>query len=189
MFRILCNLILNDWPRQIGIFSAEKFFHTIFNFTYRMAIVCIALISVLGCKQKEMTAEEKQAISHEITSVLNKYVQAISQKGLMAEFAFLDSSADFYWIPPGYAAALKYDSIKAIISGIAPGIKSMDNTYHSIQISPYSATYAGYTAHINSNSVDTAGNTNSTSLLESGTMIKRNTGWKLLSGHTSVVNK
>lgn len=147
----------------------------------------IPLLLFIGCKRNELTIAEKENISNEIQVVLNKYTQAIKKDGLMAEFAYLDSSNDFYWIPPGYTSALNYDSVRTIISGIAPGIKSMDNTYHSIQIWPYSATYAGYTAHVKSIGVDTAGITGTTHLLESGTMVKRNTGWKLLSGHTSVV--
>lgn len=141
----------------------------------------------MACKNQDLTIAEKTTITNEITAVLSKYTQAIKNDGLMAEFAFLDSSADFYWIPPGYTSALKYDSIKAIISEIAPGIKSMVNTYHSIQVWPYSATYAGYTAHVKSIGVDTAGNTNNKNLLESGIMIKRSNGWRLLSGHTSFV--
>lgn len=155
--------------------------------TLRMAGLLIPLLFVFACNQKELSLTEKAAISNEITEVLNRYTRAIGQDGLLAEFSFLDSSSDFYWIPPGYTSALQYDSIKAIISGIAPGIKSMNNTYHSIQVFPYSATYAGYTAHVNSNSVDTGGNTYTTNLLESGTMIKRKNGWKLLAGHTSLV--
>ena len=168
--------------------SKRTFFNTIgFSSAYKITGIVITLIILLGCYQTKLTNEEKEAISIEITNVLNKYTLAISHDGLMAEFDFLDSSAEFYWIPPGYTSALKYDSVKAIISGIAPGIKSMDNKYHDIQIWPYSNTHVGYTAHVNSTGVDTAGNTNITTLLESGTLIKRRNGWKLLSGHTSVV--
>ena len=52
-----------------------------------------------------LSEKEKALVANTIRQTLYDYVGAIKQKGLTAEFKFLDSSADFFWVPPGYSSA------------------------------------------------------------------------------------
>jgi hypothetical protein len=103
----------------------------------------------------------------------------------MAEFKYLDHSPDFFWVPPGYAGAISYDSVAAILKKSAPKYTLIENTFDTLHIVPLSKELATYTGSLTINMTDTSGVYQARfSLLETGVMIKRPDGWKLLNGHT-----
>jgi hypothetical protein len=90
-------------------------------------------------------------------------------------------------VPPGYTSAITYDSVANILRRNAPSLKSVDNIFETLKITPLGKEIANYNARIRSTVVDTAGKTIVLSLIETGVIIKRQDGWKLLSGQTSIV--
>jgi hypothetical protein len=121
--------------------------------------------------------------------MLNSYHADVNRDGLVAEFKYLDTSAGFYWVPPGYTTALSRDSVDALIKAGAASIKSISNkfdTLHIVRINEETASYAG---KVRSTVTDGAGNTTTTLLQERGVVIQRADGWKLLSGHTHVLGQ
>jgi hypothetical protein len=150
-------------------------------------IVAIGCLWLLSCKQKkDLTTTEKKEIEDSVHQTLDRYNNAIREGGLNAEFAFLDSSSDFFWVPPGYTAPLTYDSVTAIIRRNANSFKSVDNQFTSLLIHPLSEDVCNYTGTIRSVMTDTSGKVNQFYLIETGLMIKRANGWKLLSGQTGM---
>lgn len=137
--------------------------------------------------QALLTQKQKNTLAQEITQTLNNYYSDIKQQGLMAEFNYLDSSADFFWVPPGYSVALSYDSVAAVLKQNAPKFKSIENSFDTLRIQVISADLATYTGRLHSTMVDTAGNRSTFSLIETGVMVKRINGWKLLSGQTALL--
>jgi hypothetical protein len=129
---------------------------------------------------------EKKLIIDSITQTLNTYYDDIRAEGLIAEFRYLDNSAEFYWVPPGFSVAISYDSVASIIKQNAPLLKSVDNKWDTLRIDPFSHELATYTGRLHSIVTDTAGHVSETSLIETGVLIKRPDGWKLLSGQTAV---
>ena len=120
--------------------------------------------------------------------MLYDYYKDIKVSGLTAEFKYLDHSADFFWAAPGYATALSYDSVEKVIKHNATLFRYIENTFDSLRIVPLSKELASYTALISVNMTDTSGKTSKFGLIESGVIIKRNDGWKLLNGQTAVRN-
>ena len=152
--------------------------------------VFIAIVLLASCGNRTpLTKAEQRQVAAEVEQMLKNYSEDIKNEGLLAEFKYLDSSADFYWIPPGYSDSIAYDSVAALLKRSAPRFQSVNNVYDSLEILPISNTSAMYTATVHSTKTDTSGKTTSHKLFENAMVIKRNDGWKLLCGKTTIKNK
>jgi hypothetical protein len=122
----------------------------------------------------------------EVKQMLDNYYRDIRSAGLTAELKYLDSTTSFFWVPPGYPSALSYESVVAILKQNAPMYTSVDNHFDTLSVIPLSKYTAMYTGRLRSVMADTLGHVNTYMLLETGVVIKRPAGWKLLSGQTAV---
>jgi hypothetical protein len=155
-----------------------------------LILFILCLLICISCKQTTTLSEaEKANITAEIRKTLTAYYDDIKKAGLTAEFKYLDSSSNFFWVPPGYSSAISYDSVVAILKKNAPKYKSVNNTLSNLKIIPISSEIATYTANLNSVMTDTIEQVAIYRLIESGVIIKRKNGWKLLSGQTSMLLK
>lgn len=162
---------------------------TPFKWTNKLAFLLLAATLLFSCKQSAtMTQAEQKAVTTEVTDMLNSYNQEVKQSGLMAELKYLDSSEYFFWVPPGYSGSLSYDSVVAILKQNATQNKIIDNTFDTLTIIPLSKDIAVYTGLLRSIMTDTLGKKETYRLAETGTVIKRDGHWKLLSGQTSLLN-
>jgi hypothetical protein len=143
---------------------------------------------LVSCSQsaENPTDEEKRIIIRDVKQMLHHYCTDIGKTGLEAEFNYLDSSSDFSWVPPGFSSAISFDSVAFILRKNAGLFRSVNNQFDSLKIVPLGKHLASYTANINSTSIDTAGKEYVSSLVETGIVIKRAGGWKLLKGQTSI---
>ena len=144
----------------------------------------LIIILVLGCKKEQSKEFDKVQIIIEIETMFHNYHQAIKENGLPAEFDYLDSSEDFFWVPPGYKSAIKYDSIKAILIENNKSIQSISFEFETLEVFPLSETIANYSGIVNGEMTDTAKTVSNFKIIESGTLIKRKDGWKLLNGQS-----
>ncbi|MFM9945667.1 MAG: hypothetical protein ACKVQB_10595 [Bacteroidia bacterium] len=157
---------------------------------YLKSVFLIFSVSIvfLSCQEtKGLSDKEKNLVADTIRQTLTNYSRDVKQAGLMAELKYLDSSADFFWVPPGYKSAILYDSVAKILRMNAPLFKSIDNSYKTLTIIVVSKRVATYNALLHSVSVNTSGKVYESDLIETGVLIKRPTGWKLLSGQTSIL--
>lgn len=154
---------------------------------YFLLLVPLLLSS---CRQKpaEFNPEQKSIIINEVKGMLAGYADDVRKNGLTAEVKYFDTSADFFWVPPNFTQALSYDSVVSILNESAGMMKMVDNKWDTLRIIPLTTNMATYTGHITSNVEDTFGNKASLLMWETGTVIKRADGWKLLSGQTSALN-
>ena len=149
-----------------------------------------AIIIIASCNQPSgLNETDKANIIKEIHQTLSNYYSDIKKDGLTAELKYLDHSADFFWVPPGYAGAISYDSVSTILKQNAPLFSLIDNSYDTLRIIPLSRDLATYTGRLKSIMTDTSNKSISFSLLETGVLIKRDDGWKLLHGQTTTLNK
>ena len=121
--------------------------------------------------------------------MFDAYRKGIIEKGLTAEFDYLDTSTAFFWVPPGFNKHLSYAEVKSILLENANTIKFLEMEWDTLRIEPVTRTLATYTGVMKSKTSDTAGNITSSSLIESGVVIKREDGWKLLSGQTGTIQQ
>ncbi len=147
------------------------------------------LFSIVSCGKKSsvLTLKENEAIIDTIRETLTLYYADIKKDGLTAEFKYLDHSSEFYWAPPGFNEPITYDQVEKGVNQNAAKFKSVDNTWLSLRIDPLTAELASYTGTIHSIATDTTGQIGDYKLIETGLMIKRNDGWKLFRGQTSVL--
>jgi SnoaL-like domain len=149
-----------------------------------------AILTIVSCRQSSpLTENEKARIIGDVRQTLDNYYNDIRKSGLTAEFQYLDNSSEFYWAPPGYNISISYDSVATILNQNAQNYKSVDNSFDTLRITPLSKEYATYTGRLTSRMTDTTGRTTTISLVETGVLIKREDGWKLLNGQTSILNK
>lgn len=149
-----------------------------------------AIVSFLLWSCKPSVKEyrfNKEVVSEEIKTMLFDYHEAMNERGLMAEFDFLDSSDNFFWVPPGYRSALSYDSVRKIISENAGSLKKVSFTWEQLQVFALNDSLGNYYGIVNGALTDTNGSDSKVSIIESGTVIKRSSGWMLLSGQSSLL--
>ena len=123
----------------------------------------------------------------EVRQMLLTYHEDIHRHGLLAEFEYLDQSPDFFWVPPGYQSPLNYDSVRAIIEATDLTLTEVEFSWDTLSIHPLSDEIATYSGIVRGRMLDTAGVELQLSVIESGTLIKRKSGWKLLSGQTAAL--
>lgn len=151
-------------------------------------IFAALLLMTASCVgEGDLSDSEKDRVVAEVRTMLHRYHEDIRLNGLTAEFAYLDSSDDFFWVPPGYSSALSYDSVASAIRMNARLFQTIDNSWDSLRVIPQSGFLALFTGTISSRMTDTAGNATEVSLIESGVVVQRRDGWKLLSGQTALL--
>lgn len=152
----------------------------------RQSFGFIFLLIFIACTLSTDSNEmDKKAITAEVKQMLDDYHEAIKKDGLTAEFQYLDQSTDFFWVPPGYSIALTYDSVKTILEANAGNFSSVEFHWDTLQIFPLTEKIVNYTGIVKGLMIDTSGNSMTVSIIESGTIIKRKDGWKLLSGQSA----
>lgn len=127
-------------------------------------------------------------VRQEVDSVLHAYFDATRHDGLLAGLPFLDNSEQFFWVPPGYDSAIDYDSVVKVIRSHAPHVAMVNNSWRSLQINVLNDSAAVFTGEILSVTIDTSGRSTANNLLETGVMILRKDGWRMLCGQTRVNN-
>ena len=119
--------------------------------------------------------------------MLHAYHKAIAQNGLKAEFAYLDSSEQFFWVPPGYTSALDFDSVKSILLQNDKAMEQVDFHWEELELFVLSPKIVNFTGIVGGQMLDTAGVASPVHIIESGSCIKRKDGWKLLSGQSALL--
>ncbi len=160
----------------------------------KLLFTIVFAATLITCNPPEQPVAAPEAASADIPAVvkavrqtLNDYFADVRENGLTAEFGYLDSSADFSWIPPGYRAPISYDSVASILTQRAPFYSSISNSWDTLSILPLTNELASYSGRLQSTMVDTTGKSATYTLTETGVAIKRDGKWQLLRGQTSVV--
>lgn len=141
---------------------------------------------MVSCGRTE-EAPDKNRLTGEVRAMLKAYHQAIAEEGLTAELEYLDRSPAFFWVPPGYETALSYDSVSAILKKNATTLRLAEFEWDTLRIFPLTDEIANYSGIVRGRTIDTAGVETKISIIESGTVIKRKDGWKLLSGQSALI--
>lgn len=148
----------------------------------------LLLLILISCSGKEHTMDlDKKGTAYAVREMLDNYHNDIARDGLTAEFKYLDNSSDFFWVPPGYNTALSYDSVRTILEENSKMFHSVMFQWESLQVFPLTNEIANYTGILKSHMIDTARVESSVTMIESGTLIKREDGWKLLSGQSRLL--
>ena len=156
----------------------------------RPILIILLLWPVISCHQSSLLSKEEQrSLADSVRQALHNYYNAINSSGLIAELPYLDSSDEFFWVPPGYSSPISYDSVIAFIKQNAPHFTKINNTWDSLRIIPLTTELVSYTGKIHSAMTDTSGKTSSYSLIETGLVIKRKNGWKLYNGQTAILTE
>ena len=152
----------------------------------RILALSILFLSLLSCKSKTGESDLSQ-VRTEVDRMLHAYHDAIRERGLTAEFDYLDRSPDFFWVPPGYHQALNYDSVHAILSVNASLFKLADFRWETLTVIPLSENFASFHGIVSGAMTNNSDSVSRSRMIESGTAILRKDGWKLLNGQTALI--
>jgi len=146
----------------------------------------LLILTLFNCKHKAeiLNQNNKEIIEREIRQMFDNYHNDIKKDGLKAEFKYLDNSSDFFWVPPGYDSALSFDSVKNILLSNSKFIHSIEFSWDTLQVFPLTNTIANYSGIVNGTMLDSSNTQSTFKIIESGTLIKRKDGWKLLNGQS-----
>ena len=154
----------------------------------KLVLVSLVLLLLNSCNQTDhFNKSDKEKIIKDIVKMFDNYHDDIKKDGLTAEFNYLDHSDDFFWVPPGYKSAISYDSVKTILKINARYQKSIEFSWDTLQIFPLSHKIANYSGIVNGIVVDNSGTKSNITIIESGTVIKRSNGWKILNGQSAIL--
>ena len=156
--------------------------------TYLLLIGMLCILYAACSDKKNDVKKDESQLLKEINETFTQYHNDIRTSGLTAEFTYLDSSTDFFWVPPGHTSALSIDSVITIINQNAKTNKKVDNKVAEMKVHLLSETIASYWAIINSEVTNTSDSISRFKLIETGTMIKKDNKWKFINGHTSLLN-
>ncbi len=155
----------------------------------KLSYVVLLLFITIACNSSNTSTDfNKDRVTKNVLSMFDSYHYDISKEGLTAEFKYLDASDDFFWVPPGYNSTLSYDSIRHILEKSAKAFQTVIFSWDTIQVFPLTNEIANFTGIVNSHMVDTSGTSLTFKIIESGTLIKRKSGWKLLSGQSAILD-
>lgn len=147
------------------------------------------LVCCMQATSQQLSDAAKKTVRSEVIQTLSNYSRDISNEGMAAEFSYLDSSADFFWVPPGYSSALSFDSVASILRINQKNYRKINNVFDTVSVIPLTASLAAYTARIRSSMTDQKGTLTRMMLIETGLLVKRKDGWKLLNGQTSLLSE
>ena len=155
-------------------------------------LICVLLMAILvmtiSCKKTvSLSPEETEQVKFAVNKMLHAYHDAINEGGLTAEFDYLDNSREFFWVPPGYEQALDYDSVKTILNQNAPTLEKVNFKWEHLSIIPLKIDLASFHGVVAGQMLDTAGTSSEIRIIESGLIIKRKSGWKLLNGQSALL--
>ncbi|MFI5204039.1 MAG: hypothetical protein ACHQF2_06035, partial [Flavobacteriales bacterium] len=110
-------------------------------------LIVFSLFLIFSCQQPDKTTSSvtEKDIVPEVKKMLNDYVHAIASEGLLAEFRFLDSSENFFWVPPGYTSAISYDSVATILRKNHSVYTFKSNEWETLRVIQLSNNLANYT--------------------------------------------
>lgn len=147
----------------------------------------LPLVILIGCGSPEQ-AFDRAATEQEVRQMLDEYHRAMEEEGLLSEFRYLDNHPDFFWIPPGYESKLDFDSVKMILVRMAPTIAEMELKWEYLDVYPLTSDIATFTGKLHSVTLDKEGNRYESVALETGTAVRRLSGWKLRSGQSRTID-
>ncbi|HZV70453.1 MAG TPA: hypothetical protein VFG10_12945 [Saprospiraceae bacterium] len=155
----------------------------------------LLLLGIISCAKpagelppsSELSETEKAAISEQVKEMFTNYYAAIKKDGLTAEFDYLDHSSSFNWLVPGATRPITYKEAEQGVNEQAQLFSSIDNKWNSLYVYPLKSDIAFYTGEMASTVADKSGNRSTYTVVESGVVIKRPDGWKLLNGQTTSI--
>jgi hypothetical protein len=181
------TLKILHWPIIFTVTQAHFLFFTLMNALAPTIcfVICLALFT--SCSSEKLSKRKSKTIEAEAKAMLEAYHRDLALEGLPAEFKYLDSTDQFSWHPAGYDSPISYDSVAATIRQLDDFYTSIKSQWDTLAITPVADTLVNYTGAFTTTMTDITGFSESYAMHETGTLIKRPDGWKMLTGKTTVM--
>lgn len=166
---------------ECDIVSRSGYIHTM------KFMLPFAFLFLIACQPAVTVDFDPESATEEARAMLHDYHAAMNDGGLMAEIHYLDSSDQFFWVPPGFSGKIDYDSVMTILSQNAEHEQFMKLDWQNLHVEALDNDVAIYTGTVRMKTVDDHGGQFTSLILETGTLIRRDDGWKLLCGQSRMI--
>jgi len=156
---------------------------------HRIFIALFVLAGAASCRQVQPYEATQMDVIDTVHKTLNQYFTDIAKNGINAKLNYLDASPNFFWVPPEAKQPLTYDAVVSAMKANAAGIRKIENTWDTLKIVPLNNNLANYTGRFHSVITDSTGRQITQYFVETGTVIHRENGWKILNGQTSLLSQ
>lgn len=147
--------------------------------------LAVLIILHSSCKAPAtLAANRKLTIAREVEQALRDNFLAINKEGWVAELKVIDASEDFSWVPPGKFSPVDYDSIRKILIQSGNLFEKVQLEWTELYVKPLSRDLATYNGKYKSEYLWRSGKVSNFTMAEAGVLIRRRSGWKLISGQT-----
>jgi hypothetical protein len=157
------------------------------GFRYITTLPILCVVVCIACNGAQLSKRKAAQITREATDMLHNYHKDLAAHGLAAEFKYLDSTDQFNWHPAGYDTAIGFDSVATVLRRLDDFYTSIKSHWDTLSITPLSDSMADYTGIFTTSMTDVSGITDTYTMHESGRLVRRPDGWKMLSGRTSIM--
>lgn len=151
-------------------------------------ILIAPLIVLSACQPQVGSSFDHESVVEDATEMLHDYHEAMNKDGLMAEVHYLDSSEQFFWVPPGEVTKMNYDKVMEVLAQASQDDRFMRFSWRDLYVDALSDDVAVYSGTVQFESINEHGDQYFSYILETGTLVKRFDGWKLLCGQSRTVH-
>ena len=153
----------------------------------RLFFICSLAVAIQSgfCQQKiEFTDAQRVVIRDSVTQLKYRVWDEIRAKHLEAALNLFDDSPDFFWVFAPDTTMVSYDVFVARLKGAFRDYRSIDVVWDRMHVEPLTNEYAEYTGKYHATYTDASGKIFKATGLETGIVVHRSSGWKILNGQT-----
>ena len=154
----------------------------------KLLIISIALICFSCDYNQEKNEFPKTQIKEEISIMMRNFVDDLNKSGVNSQIKYLDNSEDFRWTYSNERKIYQFNDLVKKFNNSKIEDYDVHLSFDELQIIPISENIANYNLKLSGYTKNEGKNTD-ISILESGTLIKRNDEWKFLNMQTATYDK
>ncbi len=151
-------------------------------------LALLGLFSALACQPADQSAfseEHAAAVADSVRQALGEYVDHVNARRWDSAVSYYANDPRFQWLEDGRVAYSSAEEIKTAIQSLEAMFPSSEMKLSDTQVIPLAPGVAAVTTQFQQTLTDTAGSTFSFGGAISLIAVHTDSGWKILTGHTS----
>ena len=149
-----------------------------------ICFLAVAVQSVYCQQQATLTQSQRAAIRDSVTQLKYRVWDEVRAKHFEGTLNCFDDSPEFFWVFTPDTTIILHDVFVAMLKGAFQDYRSIDVVWDRIHVEPLTNQYAVYTGKYHVTYIDTSGKVFKAIGVETGIVVHRPTGWKILNGQT-----
>jgi hypothetical protein len=146
---------------------------------------CLVAASVVGCgPSTDLTSEHTAAIRDSVATVMADFRRYSAEAEWDSLLSLYTEGPEFHWVEDGAVQYSSTDEIRAAIEAAGSGVRLV-TTHREMKVTPLAPGVASVFTLFDTQLIDSAGPGFSYSGAVTMVVVHRESGWRILSGHSS----